>query len=59
LFIETQTGKNTLSTLLRVKDYERLAQTAADDSWRGLAETVVDDLDAWWEANAAAVQSLP
>ena len=51
--------KNTLSTLLRVKDYERLAQTAADTSWRGLAEKVIDDLDAWWEANAATVQSLP
>ena len=50
--------KNTLSTLLRVKDYEKLAQTSVEGSWRGLAEHVIDDLDAWWEANAATVQSL-
>ena len=57
--VVTPTEKNTLSTLLRVKDYERLWQTTAGGNWRGLANQVIDDLDAWWEANAATVQSLP
>jgi len=51
--------RNTLSTLLRVKDYEKLAQTSRGGTWRGNAEAVIEDLDAWWESNAATVQSLP
>ena len=50
--------KPTLSTVLRVGDYERRMQSEGGN-WTAAAKSVVEDLGAWWDANASAVQSLP
>ena len=49
--------KPTLSSVLRVRDYERRMQNEGG-TWTAAAKSVVEDLGAWWDANAAAVQSL-
>ena len=50
--------KPTLSTLLRVAAYERGMQSEGG-TWTAAAKAVVEDLGAWWDANAAAVRGLP
>ena len=46
----------TLATVLRVGEYERPMHSEGG-TWRAAANTVVDDLTAWWEVNSRAVES--
>ena len=46
----------TLTTLLRLGQYERRMQSEGG-TWRAAANSVVDDVTAWWEANAKAVEA--
>ena len=47
--------KPTVSSLLRVSSYERLMQSEGG-TWTAAAKAVVEDLEAWWDSNAAAVR---
>lgn len=46
----------TLSTILRVGTYERLMQSEGT-TWTRAAKTAVEDVLAWWQANAATVET--
>ena len=46
--------KPTLTTLLKVGDYERIFQSEGG-TWTAAAEAVIEDLVAWWQANRAAL----
>ena len=48
--------KPTVTTVLRVGGYERRLQSEGG-TWTAPAKAVIDDLTAWWDANAAAVRA--
>lgn len=46
----------TLTTILRVGQYERMMQSEGGN-WRAAARSAVEDVMAWWEANRTAVEA--
>ena len=46
----------TLTTVLRVEEYERIMQSEGR-TWTAAAEKAIEDVEAWWDANRAAVET--
>jgi hypothetical protein len=47
----------TLTTVLSVGDYERRMQSEGG-TWKNAASRVVQDIEAWWEANGKSVMVI-